>query len=146
APNTSNTKKLTAATGNGLLPSTYVFCMAEDQDGEIWIGTDKGIAVFYTPESVFSGDNFDAQQILIEQDGHVQILLETELIQSIAIDGANRKWIATLNSGVFLMSPDGITQIHHFDITNSPLFSNDVRSVSINQQTGEVYFGTAKGI
>jgi hypothetical protein len=145
-PNASNTKKLTAATGNGLLPSTNVFCMAEDQDGEIWVGTDKGIAVFYTPENVFTGDNFDAQQILIEQDGHVQILLETELIQAIAVDGANRKWIATLNSGVFLMSADGITQIHHFDITNSPLFSNDVKSVSINQQTGEVYFGTSKGI
>lgn len=145
-PTTSNTKKMTIATGNGALPSTNVFCVAEDQDGQIWMGTDKGIAVFYSPENMFSGDNFDCQQILIEQDGHVQILFETELIQSIAVDGANRKWIATLNSGVFLMSPDGTKQIHHFDITNSPLFSNDVKSVVINKQTGEVFFGTAKGI
>lgn len=146
APNTSNTKKLSGAVGNGALPSTNVFCLARDTDGEIWVGTDKGIAVFYSPENVFSGDNFDAQQILIEQDGHVQILLETELIQSIAVDGANRKWIATANSGVFLMSADGTKQIYHFDINNSPLFSNDVKSIAINQQTGEVYFGTTKGI
>lgn len=144
---TSRGKKLTTATGNGKLPSSGVYCIAEDMDGEIWIGTDKGIAVFYSPENVFvSGANFDAQQILLEQDGHVQILLETELVQAIAVDDANRKWIATVNSGVFLMSADGTTQIHHFDENNSPLFSNDVKSITINHKTGEVYFGTSKGI
>ncbi len=145
-PNTTNTKKLSTAVGNGALPSTNVFCLAEDLDGEIWVGTDKGIAVFYSPSALFSGENFDAQQILIEQDGHVQILLETELIQSIAIDDANRKWIATVNSGVFLMSADGTKQIYHFDESNSPLFSNDVKSIAINHKTGEVFFGTTKGL
>lgn len=147
AANSSNCKKFTTATGNGHLPSTAVFCVREDQDGEIWVGTDKGITVFYNPENVFTaGANFDSQQILIEQDGHVQILLETETIQDIAIDDANRKWIATANSGVFLMSADGTTQIYHFDEDNSPLFSNDVKSISINHKTGEVFFGTSKGI
>ncbi len=146
APNTSNTKKLSANVGYGALPSNTVYCLAEDLDKEIWIGTDKGIAVFYTPENVFTGQNFDAQQILIEQDGHVQILLETEIVQSIAIDDANRKWIATSKSGVFLMSADGTTQIAHFDESNSPLFSNNVKSIAINHKTGEVYFGTTKGI
>lgn len=145
-PSNANTKKLSTAAGNGALPSTNVFCLAEDLDGEIWVGTDKGIAVFYSPAAIFSGENFDAQQILIEQDGHVQILLETELIQAIAIDDANRKWIATANSGVFLMSPDGTKQIHHFDETNSPIFSKDVKSIVINHKTGEVFFGTTKGI
>lgn len=145
-PSTSNSKKLTVTVGNGGLPSNVVYCLAKDQDDEIWVGTDKGIAVFYSPENVFSGSNFDAQQILIEQDGHVQILLETENVLSIAVDGANRKWIGTSNSGVYLMSPDGTTQIHHFDESNSPLFSNSVRSIAINQETGEVYFGTNKGI
>ncbi|MGQ0828307.1 MAG: type IX secretion system anionic LPS delivery protein PorZ [Bacteroidota bacterium] len=146
APNSSNTKKLTSETGKGALPSIGVYCLAEDLDGEIWVGTDKGIAVFYSPENVFNGQNFDSQQILLEQDGHVQILLETELVQTIAVDGANRKWIGTANSGVFLMSPDGTKQIAHFDENNSPLFSNDVKSIAINQRTGEVYFGTSKGI
>ncbi len=145
-PNASNTKKLSTAVGNGALPSTNVFCLAEDLDGEIWVGTDKGIAVFYSPSAVFAGENFDSQQILIEQDGHVQILLETELIQSIAVDDANRKWIATVNSGVFLMSADGTKQIYHFDESNSPLFSNDVKSIAINHKTGEVFFGTTKGL
>ncbi len=142
----SNVKKLTVTAGNGGLPSNLIYCLAKDQDDEIWVGTDKGIAVFYSPENVFTGGNFDAQQILIEQDGHVQILLETENVLSIAIDGSNRKWIGTSNSGVFLMSADGSTQIQHFDVSNSPLFSNTVKSIAINQETGEVYFGTTKGI
>ncbi|OFY87245.1 MAG: hypothetical protein A3F72_17250 [Bacteroidetes bacterium RIFCSPLOWO2_12_FULL_35_15] len=145
-PGSANAKKLGTGIGNGALPSTSVFCLAEDLDGEIWVGTDKGVAVFYSPENVFSGQNFDSQQILLEQDGHVQILLETEIVQAIAVDDANRKWIATANSGVFLMSPDGTKQIYHFDENNSPLFSNDVGSIAINHETGEVYFGTSKGL
>ena len=145
-PSSSNTKKLSTLSGNGGLPSSSVFCLKEDLDGEIWVGTDKGIAVFYSPENVFSTQNFDAQQILIEQDGYVQILLETESIQDIAVDAANRKWIATANSGVFLVSADGTQQIYHFDESNSPLYSNNVRKIVINDATGEVYFGTSKGI
>jgi len=145
-PSAANSKKLTVTVGNGGLPSNLVYCLAKDLDDEIWVGTDKGIAVFYSPENVFTGANFDAQQILLEQDGYVQILLETENVLSIAVDGANRKWIGTSNSGVFLMSADGTTQIQHFDESNSPLFSNTVKSIAINQETGEVYFGTTKGI
>jgi hypothetical protein len=145
-PSVSNSKKLTTSSGNGGLPSNAVFCLSKDLDGEIWVGTDKGVAVFYSPENVFTGSNFDAQQILIEQDGNVQILLETESILAIAIDDANRKWIATAQSGVFLMSADGTTQLEHFDESNSPLFSNNVKSIAINHKTGEVYFGTSKGI
>lgn len=143
---TAGAKKLTTAAGNGALPSSTVFCLAKDLDDEIWVGTDKGVAVFYSPENLFTGANFDAQQILLEQDGHVQILLETESVLAIAVDDANRKWIATSKSGVFLMSADGTTQIKHFDESNSPLFSNNVKSIAINHKTGEVYFGTSKGI
>ena len=147
AATSSNTKVLTTSSGNGLLPSTGVYCLAQDRTGEIWVGTDKGICVFYSPENVFvPGQNFDAQQILLTQDGNVQILLLTEIVQAIAVDDANRKWIGTANSGVFLMSADGTQQIYHFDVTNSPLFSNNVNSISIDHKTGEVYFGTGKGI
>ena len=143
----TNTKVMTTATGHGKLPSTGVYCVAEDKTGEIWVGTDKGIAVFYSPENVFvSGQNYDAQQILLQQDGNVQILLLTETVQAIAVDDANRKWIGTANSGVFLMSADGTQQIYHFDVSNSPMFSNNVTSIAIDHKTGEVYFGTGKGI
>lgn len=132
--------------GTGNLPSTSLFCMAEDLDGEIWVGTSEGVAVFYTPENVFNGGNYDAQQVLIEQDGNIQILLETEEVASIAIDGANRKWFGTMGSGVFLMSEDGTEQIAHFTTENSPLISDEVTSIAINPKSGEVFFGTSLGI
>jgi hypothetical protein len=139
-------KKLFSGPGNGNLPSNEVECLTEDKDGEIWVGTDKGIAVFYCADQVFTSSGCDAQQIFIEQDGHTQILLATEVVNTIAVDGANRKWIGTQNSGVYLMSPDGTTQIQHFTVDNSPLLSNEIRSIAINPKTGEVFFGTADGI
>lgn len=132
--------------GQGDLPTVDVYSVAEDLNGEIWVGTAEGIAVFYSAGSVFSGNNFDAQQILLEQDGNIQILLETELVHDIAVDGANQKWIATESSGVFLMSPDGTTEIKRFNKNNSPLPSNFVRSIAIDGETGEVFFGTNAGV
>lgn len=76
-----------------------VYSLAEDLDGQIWVGTGQGVAVFYSPDAIFNGSDYDAQQILIEQDGNVQILLETESVISIAVDGANRKWIRTRETG-----------------------------------------------
>ncbi len=132
--------------GAGGLPTPDVYSIAEDLDGEIWIGTNEGVAVIYDPTSVFSGGPFDAQQILIEQDGNVQILFETEAISAIEVDGADRKWVGTQSSGVFLVSPDGRTQIHHFTAENSPIPSNVITSLAIDDRTGEVFIGTDRGI
>ncbi len=139
-------KRLGFTAGNGKIPGTEIYCLAEDQDGEIWVGTDKGIGVFYCAENVFSSGGCDAQQILIEQDGYYQILLESQVVTCIAVDGANRKWIGTEGGGVFLMSPDGTTELAHFDASNSPLLSDNITSLSINHKSGEVFIGTSKGI
>ncbi|MCF8368260.1 MAG: hypothetical protein K9G76_04400 [Bacteroidales bacterium] len=142
-------KHLTGAQNNGNLPGTKIFSIAQDNDGEIWIGSDEGIGVIYSPENVFSGFNFDAQQILIPRNdgsGLADILLEFETITAIAVDGDNNKWLGTDKSGVFLVSPDGLEEIHHFTIENSPLLSNTITSIEINHKTGEVFFGTANGI
>lgn len=145
-PNDNSFKLLTAAVGNGNLPSINVYSIAKDKDGAIWIGSDQGVAVIYNPGNVFSGGNYDAQQILIQQDGHTQYLLQTEYVLAIAVDGANRKWFGTVSGGVFLMSADGTQLLQHFTVDNSPLLSNYVRCISINDNTGEVFFGTENGI
>ena len=130
---------------NANIPGTRIYCIKEDLTGEIWVGTNEGIGVYYNPSAVFDED-ITAEQIFIQQDGQTQILLETETVTAIAIDGANRKWIGTQNSGVFLMSEDGTEEIEHFTTKNSPLFSDAIFSIIINQKTGEVYFGTDNGI
>ncbi|MEI6764496.1 MAG: two-component regulator propeller domain-containing protein [Bacteroidota bacterium] len=141
-----HSKVLHTGLGNGNLPSDNVTAIACDRDGEVWIGTDKGIAVFYSPENMFSGQNFDAQVITLVQDSTAQHLLEFETVTAITVDGSNKKWIGTEKAGVFLMSADGTEELQHFTVENSPLLSNTITSIVINEQTGEVYFGTAKGI
>jgi hypothetical protein len=137
---------LKSGPGFGNIPGTSVFSIAEDLEGEVWVGTDEGVAVFYSPQDVLTGGNSDAQQILVNVDGYVQYLLETEIVKAIAVDGANRKWFGTERAGVFLLSADGTEQIQHFTEDNSPLFSNNITSLAINGKTGEVFIGTAKGL
>lgn len=138
-------KVLTNSAGNGNLPTNNTLCIAKDLDGEIWVGTDEGVVVFFCPSLMFSNQGCDGQQILVEQDGFAGFLLESEKINTIAIDGANRKWIGTDN-GVFLLSQDGTEQIAFFDEDNSPLLSNSVSDIEINQECGEVFIATDKGI
>ncbi len=145
-PSDDKIKKLNFTAGSGGIVGSDVSAMAEDADGQMWIGTDKGISVFYSPIAVFGTGSFDAQQIKLEQDGYVQNLLETELVTAIAVDGANRKWIGTQNSGVYFMSADGTQQLAHYTAANSPLFSDEIRSIAINGKNGQVYFATANGI
>ncbi len=140
------TKKFRIKDHNGKDLSNYIYSIAEDHDGTIWIGTNEGVLVYYNPENVFSGENFYAQHIIVEIDGTAQYLLATETITAIAVDGANRKWFGTQNGGVFLMSEDGTEQIYNFNTDNSPLFSNNISSIEIDDNTGEVFFGTARGI
>ena len=114
--------------------------------GALWVGSLRGLSIFYNQSSIFQESGFDAEQIFIEQDGNVQILLETEAINSIEIDGGNNKWIATQKNGVFQFSPDGLKQLAHFTAENSPLPSNTVYDIGINQANGQLYFATDKGL
>jgi hypothetical protein len=136
---------LTDLPAKGNLQSLDVNCFEKDQDGAIWIGTEKGISVVYNSNALFNG-NPNAQPVYIQQDGHTQLLLAYDAVTAIAIDGGNRKWFGTRNSGVFLMSAEGTKEILHFDISNSPLLSNSITSIAINPKTGEVFFGTVAGI
>jgi sugar lactone lactonase YvrE len=134
---------------NGNTISSNLFDMAEDLDGNIWVGTASGPVVFYNPSAVFEEGGISANQILIPRnDGtnNADILLSTETVTSIAIDGGNRKWFGTQNSGAYLMSPDGIKQIHHFTVENSPLLSNTINDIAIDGKTGEVFFATPRGL
>lgn len=141
-----NYKVLTKDVGSGNLQSNSVYSIAEDKDGKIWVGTSAGVVVFYNPTSIFSGSSYDAQPIKIVQDGNVELLLGKEVVTSIAVDGANNKWIGTQTGGVYCFSSDGLTQIYHFTKENSPLYSNSVIDINYYEKTGDVYFGTELGL
>jgi hypothetical protein len=146
-PNASNSILLTNKVGQGGLPSNYPLCMAYDKSGDMWVGTDQGIYVFYNPESILTQTSgWDAQPIYIQQDGQTQLLLATDNVTSIFVDGANNKWCGTASSGLFCFSPDGQTQLFHFTTSNSPLFSNNIITINVHPKTGEVFISTDKGM
>lgn len=138
-------RNLRMGPGLGNLPSNNVRSIAVDYNNDIWLGTEVGLAILYNGSNVFTS-NSDAQQILIEVDGFVEILLGETVITDIEIDGGNRKWIGTEASGVFLLSSDGREEIYRFTAENSPLISNQILDIEIDHNTGEVFFATDKGL
>lgn len=128
------------------LPGNEVYSLAVDQNGYVWVGTDQGVAVFYAPNRAFSGEPFNAQLIIVEQDGFGGYLFENETINTIKVDGSNKKWFGTTRSGAFLLSADARETLFNFNMNNSPLPSNNILDIVIMDQTGEVFFATDKGL
>jgi hypothetical protein len=122
--------------------------MVEDLKGEIWIGTDVGPIYCPSPNrAVENPNNLYCNRIVrADENGENYYFLNGEQINAIAVDGGNRKWLGTAGSGVILVSPDGMETIRQFTVDNSPLYSNNIQSIAIDQQTGEVFIGTDKGL
>ncbi|MBO5699019.1 MAG: T9SS type A sorting domain-containing protein [Bacteroidaceae bacterium] len=125
-----------------------VYGLAEDLEGQIWVGSRVGLFVIENPDDWFD-TNFRITQIKVPRNDGTNLadyLLSNVSINTIAVDGANRKWIGTESNGVYLVSADGIETIHHFTKENSPLPSNTIYSIAINHDTGEVMIGTDMGL
>ena len=131
--------------GNVLSPA-FIRCIAQDLTNRIWIGTEKGILLIPTNVDFFSSNA--CRRIIIPRNdgtGLGDYLLGDEQVNCIAVDGGNRIWIGTANSGLYLIEDDTIT-VAHFTETNSLLPSNSIQSIAIEPKTGEVFVGTDKGI
>lgn len=121
--------------------------IAQDKEGTVWVGTTEGVFCIKAKAKIFD-EGFRCSRVKISRDDGSNLadyLLGTEQINCIFVDGGNRKWFGTEN-GAFLVSADGQETLEHFTTDNSPLISNSVISITANDQTGEVFFGTARGI
>tara|TARA_B100000809_G_scaffold266794_1_gene331662 strand:+ start:35483 stop:37825 length:2343 start_codon:yes stop_codon:yes gene_type:complete len=130
----------------GGLPENRVKAIAVGIDGNIWVGTLNGVVLFSDVENVYSESFQDAEPIIIEKDGEASILLDGANMNDILIDGAGNVWFATSNGGVLKTNSTGKKILEGFNTDNSPLPSNDVLKISMDESTGTVYFGTSKGI
>jgi hypothetical protein len=139
---------LTTGANNGDLPSSTIEAIEVDFDNNIWVGTPEGMRVLYNSSNVFeaSPGEYNFQKLLIEFGENVEIVLGTTHITDIEIDGANRKWIGTASSGVFLLSEDGLSVVRNFTSENSPLLNNSILDIAIDQNSGEVFFVTNEGM
>ena len=132
--------------GTTLTPN-YVRYVTEDKNHDMWIGTNIGPLLLYKKD-ITSDTPIFTQVKVPRNDGtnYADYLLSGVDISCIAIDGSNRKWFGTNGNGIYVISNDCLTQICHFTTNNSNLLSNNIEAIAINEQTGEVFAGTDKGL
>ena len=146
-PTTNQFNKIGEGLGSGNLPTTDIKALVFDNQNRLWIGTRKGLRVLYSVGSFFeSGAETDAQPIIILEDGVPQELLFLQSITDIEVDGSNNKWISTATSGVFYLSSNGQETLFRFTSDNSPLPSDNVLDIAIDDSSVKVYFATNDGL
>ena len=133
---------------DGTTINTYdVSCVAEDMDHNIWIGTDQG-PLMLSPNQITEDNPVFIQVKVPRNDGtnYADYLLSGVNITCLVVDRANRKWFGTADNGIYLIDSDNITQLQHFTADNSPLLSNNVNSMTLDDATGEMFIATNMGL
>ncbi len=146
-PDLDQFSRLIDEVSEGNLINNYISALRIDQRNQLWIGSNLGLRVLSNVNSLFSEEIQDARSIIIEDtNGIPRELLQDEAVLDIEVDGNNNKWVATASSGAFLFSPSGRETLFQFTTDNSPLPTNSVNDIAIDEETGKVYFATNKGI
>ena len=139
-------KALTTEVTKGSLPSANVRTLGVDRNNRIWLGTLTGLVVFNNASGIFESAVNDAEPIVILDEGIPKKLLGDQTINSIEIDGADNKWFGTEAGGVLYTNPSGETTLAKFTKDNSPLPSNKIVAVKVDDSNGKVYFATNRGM
>ncbi|MEN3038802.1 MAG: two-component regulator propeller domain-containing protein, partial [Candidatus Kryptonium sp.] len=110
------------------LPSNFVRSIAIDGQGNKWIGTGGGLAMFDGSRwTVYNTSNSG---------------LPSDFVRSIAVDGQGNKWIGTWGGGLVMF--DGLRWTI-YNTSNSGLSSDYVNSIAIDDQ-GNKWIGTRGGL
>ncbi|MGC4058701.1 MAG: two-component regulator propeller domain-containing protein [Chitinophagaceae bacterium] len=136
--------RLQMGVGLGNLPDNQVQCIVNDKKGVIWVGTSNGIGIISCPDQVIAGQ-CETEIRVVQYDNFAGQLFNGEVVKTIAVDGANRKWVGTGN-GVWLISDDAGKIIFRFTKDNSPLPSNSVQTIKVDPIDGSVYIATDEGL
>lgn len=140
---------LNAGSSSGNLPDATVTAVIEDQRGEMWIGTERGIAKLLFPDLLLVGGVAErtAQWLIAENPtGPSPYLLRDINVTAMVVNGANQKWIATANDGLWLVNAAGTAILEHFTEENSPLLSNAIQDLAFDPATGNLFVSTSAGV
>ncbi|MEM8965929.1 MAG: hypothetical protein AAGE93_05895 [Bacteroidota bacterium] len=121
------------------LPGRQLTDIAVDLDGQIWLTGNEGVSFFPAPEQVFNSPL--SEKPIFDQ----QFLFLGDYVSSVAIDSGNRKWVGT-NAGLWLFAEDGEELVYQFTTENSPLISDTILDITVNDRSGEVFVATSRGI
>lgn len=140
-PETEDTQNIRAIVAAGSLPGGIFTDMKKSLDGQVWLTGNEGISYLPVPSEIFSASSPSVVKPIFEN----QFLLFGEYITTLAVDGGNRKWVGTRN-GIWLFEDNAEAQILRFTASNSPLPSNNILDIAINDQNGEVFILTDRGL
>ncbi len=121
--------------------------LATDNSGLVWMGTTSGM-ISFDPSKAFNAD-FHVTHIKVPRNDGTNLadyLLDGQTVNCIAVDGANRKWIGTEASGLFLVSADGQQVLKNFNATNSVIGSNEIYQVCCDPTGNSVFVTTPLGV
>lgn len=141
--------RLTSNVDSGNLPHEKVNAIVQDRRGEVWVGTDRGMGRFLFPDRMIGGSVLERRaQPLINEDTTAfdRVLLRDVRVTSIVVDANNQKWIGSDGDGVYLIEESGRRVIRHFTMSNSPLTSNTIKSMTIDNINGDVYMATENSL
>ena len=119
----------------------------EDVDGMIWVATSNGLLTLTTEYQ--QNPSLGFYQIKVPRnDGtnYADYLLDGADVTAVAVDNANRKWVGTMNDGVYVISDDNMLQEAHLTADETPLLSDNISYITIDEKTGVVYIGTGAGL
>ena len=117
-------------------------------NGDVWVTTTIG-PLLLSRSAIDNPETAIFTQVKVPRNDGTNLadyLLSGIDVTCMAIDGGGRKWFGTKANGVYLISADNMTQVKHITSSNSPLLSDNILSIAINNTTGEVFFGTDKGL
>ncbi|MBX3102102.1 MAG: hypothetical protein KF690_06320 [Bacteroidetes bacterium] len=137
----SNQSYRVLSTDNANLPANNIRCMTKDRSGQVWVGTTDGVTVFYNPQDILTSGT-QASCPLVEG---FCMLRGTE-VADIVVDGANRKWVASTNSGLFLFNDAGNQLLAHYEFRRSPMLSNSISDLEWVPDNGELFIATDRGL
>ncbi len=129
---------------NSELETNIIHSIAIDKDGDVWVGSDMGPVIFQCGSNVFAGECQGSTRKVL-QDDIPAVLLQTESIRALHIDGGNRKWFGTTN-GVYVQTADANTQVHHYTSNDSPLLDNTIIDFAFDGDQGIMYIATNSGL
>lgn len=133
-------------TGKSIEAGRY-YALALDKRGSLWIGSNKGPLVISNPEVPIREDKIPiATRPVGGKEPNLYYVLDNVPITAIAIDGINNKWLGTSTDGLFLLSEDGSEILAHFTDANSPLISNNIISLQLDEASGLLYIATELGL
>jgi signal transduction histidine kinase/CheY-like chemotaxis protein/ligand-binding sensor domain-containing protein len=123
---------------NSSLPDLFINVMMADSDGHLWLGTQRGLAVFLPETGTFH---------TYLNNPSIDWSLSDNTVMSLLQDRSGLLWVGTWNAGVNMtrIRPGSFHTTFHVPGDPESLINNNVRDVLLDR-SGELWVATAAGL